>query len=69
MQFLHSTSGLLSLSLYYGNLERLFLGSNSANENHARLLQPEGGRCAVETVDEPEALNDPLLPNLEGALG
>lgn len=25
----------------------------------------QGGRCAVETVDEPEAVSDTLQPNLE----
>lgn len=37
------------------------------NENHANFPLPEGGR-AVETVDEPEAVSDALLPNLEGPL-
>lgn len=39
-----------------------------ANENHAQSPLP-GGRCAVETVDEPEAVSDTLPPNLEGLLG
>lgn len=37
------------------------------NENHANFLLPEGGR-AVETVDEPEAASDTLLPDLERLL-
>lgn len=46
----------------------MLLGSISANENHTQSLWP-GGRCAVETVDEPGAMNDTLQPNLEGLLG
>lgn len=29
----------------------------------------QGGRCAVETVDEPEAMSDTLQPNLESLHG
>lgn len=48
--------------------EWYLLGSNSANENHTQFLWP-GGRCAVETVDEREAMSDTLQPNLESLLG
>lgn len=40
----------------------------SDNENQTLSLLPEGRR-AVEIVDEPEAVSDTLLPNLEGLRG
>ena len=39
-----------------------------ANENHTQILLQEG-RCAVETEDEPGAVSDTLLLNLEGLPG
>lgn len=39
-----------------------------ANENHTQILL-QAGRCAVETEDEPRAVSDTLLLNLEGLPG